>query len=570
MFLSVSEDGIVKVWTLDNAYLRHGGKLYDENGVNVAIPSPRTRQGGWMNFFSNNGSSDDSQTLRLEGDKIHTACFNNIEHSYKVLTGSEKGMVTVWDLKTSKKNHFEVRLNKCITCCLFSENDKLVMFACDKFIFVYDLETCEYLSQLTNDVPMISLLNIPDCDNKIIAVSERTLTVWSWEESTREGGGVKLESPQKEILFEENSKDTNYICATITWDGKYLVVCSSDRYINMWNIETLEKVKEIYQRSCGMVMCLDTYLNDESQSNIMYILLTGSNDRSIRQWYIGPLETKNNVDEKLSLNFATSWNNGATPLTATISSENKIKIYNGPALITETSYNIDSPKCLTFPPNGQEIAIGYSNGLVKVFDYKSKTFRSVMNLEDEINYLEYFQNSNSILLVASSVKGCLMINHTRQSWRLKTKNNPKQKSITIKCFLLNSSEQLISVENDGCMKLWDLNGIHSVLQPNHYEDVTMVTMSTRQDKIAFTLTNGIFKLFELKNDNGKISCKFLQEKLLDKEKPLRSCCFTHDGKILAIGKNSGDIIVSITFHLYKSNIAIVFFFSYGIRKLIKR
>lgn len=454
-FLSVSEDGCCKIWSLENAYITHSGKTFDQNGFEMAIPSPRTRQESWVNLFGQNGIMDDSQTLRLSDDMITTACFSHTNDKL-VVTGTQKGVVVVWDLDNDEQI-FSVRhhtTEQKISCCTFSYNDKLVIFSSENLIFVYDLYQEEYLSQFNNDVRTHSLLTIPNWDDNIIAVSDKSLCIWQWEESPREGGGVVLEKPQRIIL--DTREDATYVCAAVTWDGNYLVAGSSDRSINMWNIQMREKVKEICQRSGGLVMCLDTFLNEESNSNVMYILLSGSDDRSVKQWHISPLE--NHKNSKLSMNFTTHWLNGQTPLTAAINSDNKIQVYSSHALVAETD-PLDKPKCITFSPCGNEIAVGLANGLVKVFNYRNKTYKSVMNLESELVYLEYHQHSTTILLVAGGFNGCLMINTNGKSVRLKNRNTTKQKSVTVKCFLLHTTGHLLSVEDDGCIKSWKLQGM---------------------------------------------------------------------------------------------------------------
>lgn len=554
--LSISEDGFVKIWFLDHILLLNG-EFHAKNG-DLPDPSPRVRQKNWKPLFGDNSLFDDNRTLSIDNDKLISASFSNQnDDEYMVVTGSAKGVVTVWKMN---KEIVVQRCQKPVTCCTFSEDDKLVLFGCGNVVFVYDWMNEGYLSQFVNDEMLKELLSIPDCNDMIVAVGNHTLTLWSWEEEMLEGGRIKLDKPKSYLL--EKRDNVQIICATVTCDGQYLVAGTSDCNINVWSIYLKEKVKEITQHASGVVMCVDTCYNEKCFSNDMYILLSGSNDRTVRQWYV-PLEKYNESNELLPINFATYWLKDNAPLTAAISSENKIKLYKGIKRLAWETVPLINPTHLAFPPETKsfdneyfdiDLAIGLGSGLVYLFNLDTKTLRTVMNLEAAITYLEYVQHGTKTFLIAAASNGCLMTYCSGRSIRLKNRSG-NQKTTTVKAFYLHSSQRLVTVENDGCMKIWELDGINGVLHAVHYEaEVTMAVMSLRQDWIALTLTNGKFKLYSLTQEGGKVECHFSQERRLDEEKPLRSCCFSNDASLLAIGKDSGDIVVSITFFLFLKRI----------------
>lgn len=91
-----------------------------------------------------------------------------------------------------------------------------------------------------------------------------------------------------------------------------------------------------------------------------------------------------------------------------------------------------------------------------------------------------------------------------------------------------------------------------VVLPVHYDSkVTMVTITPKQDKIALTLTDGSFKVYSITQtevdqvNDSTVQCTFCHDKRIDNKNALRSCCFSNDGRLLALGKENGDIVVSI-------------------------
>lgn len=82
------------------------------------------------------------------------------------------------------------------------------------------------------------------------------------------------------------------------------------------------------------MVCLDTFLKDKNDSQI-HILLVACADKTIKQWHVHNIQ-----DAASSKNlpvFATFWKNSSgTPLVAIANTDNKILIFNGYTLITET------------------------------------------------------------------------------------------------------------------------------------------------------------------------------------------------------------------------------------------
>lgn len=512
----------------------------------MRTPPPSINQKSWMNFFGEPGRIDRSQTFSIPDDLITTASFSN-DNEYLV-AGSQNGVIMAWNLR-SHEQVFHVSRNGCpITCCIFSLKNSLVLCSCENIILLYDFQRGEYLSQFMNDVRTTSLLVVPYAESKIVAISDKSVSVWQWKQRHIDTDSVRIYEPQRYVLSVR--EDAHYLCGAVTWDGVYLVAGASDHSITMWNLETRERVKEMLEHN-GLVVSLDTFLNDESNSNVMYILLSGSDNKTVKQWHIHEVETTNKTC-KLRAKFSACWKHGPIPLIAAINSEKRVQVFSGHALISESDA-LDQPECLAFSPCGTRVAIGLSTGLVRIFDFRSKQYRSVMDLEGPVNYIEYLVDSNTKddhTLIAASDNTCLMA--YKHSATLRFKNPESQHIIskgkaskTIKCFLLSEAARVLSVEQNGSIKVWYLNGIEDVLvvrEPN--STVTMATMSVKKDLIAMTFSDKNFRIYKLHvaPQGRSVSCEFSQGKLLD-DVP-RCCCFSRDGRLLAVGQDSGNIVVS--------------------------
>lgn len=285
----------------------------------------------------------------------------------------------------------------------------------------------------------------------------------------------------------------------------------------------------------------------------MYILLSGSDNKTVKQWHIEEFDSQRNEPRRLLPEFSTSWLNGNIPLIAAINSNSQVQIFSGHTLIVESEV-FSQPEILTFMPSGNHVVVGLKDGRIIIFDYKNKICNYIMNLGGSINYIEYLNDSEAksgYILVASANNTCLMLHKNNESFMLKAaeaeENIAKGKFFkTIKCFSLFEIKRIISIEENGNIKLWSYYGIQDILVVNDSQSpVTMASISQKKDMIALTFLNKSFRIYKLIFTIVEISCTYDQGKFLDSIP--RSCCFSIDGHLLAIGQDSGRIVVCISF-----------------------
>lgn len=101
-------------------------------------------------------------------------------------------------------------------------------------------------------------------DSLMIATEKQAICVkWWWD-----GDNVHTFSKQRKV-FIENSPIT-YVCATITYDGEYMIMADSTGFINVWQTSVGYPIIAIYK---SRVTSLDTYCLEEEGCHIVRIIL---------------------------------------------------------------------------------------------------------------------------------------------------------------------------------------------------------------------------------------------------------------------------------------------------------
>ncbi|KAF5270299.1 hypothetical protein FQA39_LY08410 [Lamprigera yunnana] len=559
-FLSVSEDGTAKIWNLEDVVLRNSnGEVFDENGFHKNIPSPRIKQSNWKNFYEHSGKGkiDRSKTCKLEeeynADRIVSAASAH-ENNDSIVTGCLSGTVIIWNIEKEPKPVCSIPgRGHRVNCVTFSVDDNLVIFSCDSTIFVYNAENGEFLSYLLNEVNINSLLIVPEKETTIVAINENSITSWSWNQF-----GLKITNPN---MIEIGSKGkTKFLCGAVTDDGMYLVTGSTDYFIRIWHLGTGKIVQEILNNK-GLVVCLDTFYDDSKSA--VHILLSGSDDKTVKQWHIQPSSPTKDIAKLLPI-FDCYWN-GRIPRIAVANSVNKVQIMNSYNLIIE-SERLQSPiKAVRFSLCGNKVAIGLENGDIIEYDYKDRHYETLMNLHDSVVLLKYFNTATNstylspseFILVAAAHNGWVTIYKNKRALclvqpppLLNVNSILKQMPVIpiVQCFYLKSICKLLFVSENRTIKLWDEDTMSCTIlygEKLHLEgvvnDVTMAAFSPDEVYLAITLASGTFEIYSLTVNNSNINLTLMQEKTFNS--PLRSCRFSYNGKILALGQDNGTIVI---------------------------
>lgn len=138
------------------------------------------------------------------------------------------------------------------------------VYSCDTNYTKYEYRAC-YNLQLKNDNKVIFFHHIPRKDGSLMIVTEKqAICVRVWYRDT-----VHKFCKQRKVFIKSNSPIT-YVCATITYDGEYMIVADSAGFINVWQTSVGEPIIAIYK--CR-VTSLDTYCLEEEGCHIVRTIL---------------------------------------------------------------------------------------------------------------------------------------------------------------------------------------------------------------------------------------------------------------------------------------------------------
>lgn len=129
---------------------------------------------------------------------------------------------------------------------------------------------CSYNLQL-QEKQVIYFHNVPEQDNSLMIVTTKRALYVKWVDKDHSVCNFK----KQERAWVENDIVT-YVCAAITYDGKYLVVADSGGFVNVWHTDVGYQPIATYR---NRVTSLDTYWLQDEYYHLVCILLNKLIDR---------------------------------------------------------------------------------------------------------------------------------------------------------------------------------------------------------------------------------------------------------------------------------------------------
>lgn len=554
-FLSVSEDGTVKLWLLPNSHSRNSfGSLYEEQ----SIPSPFLKQHDYHNFFPEEEDLSCRITFRSthSNDKLISAAFcNRYDHIKLVVTGSEAGEVVVWNVDTEQVVRKIPQRGYPAKCVAFSADDTIVIFSCNKNILLYGLQTGEYLSQFCNGSNLVSMIFVVpnESKNELVSISGPVLSLWKWK---RDENVRVVEVLEHKELNEYDYDGKSFTCGAVTKDGRYLVTGSTDLFLRTYDL-TLNNAQNIIVEKYNEkgVVCLDTFFKDCDESQV-HILLVGSENKTVKQWYVHS-DVKESSVKTLPI-FDAFWaTNYSIPRIAAANTDRQIQILNGYKILMETEQMNDRIACVCFSICGEKIHFALENGNVYEYDYKTRKQTHIMSLNGHANFLKSLENldsekqrpDSSTLLIAGSKNGNLMLYKNKQPINLKRNGihsniKPLPLIPIVQCYMLKrKSQKILSVAQNRVVSLWDLDGTNKVLIGDKTNaNVAQSCLSTDERRLVVAMSEGCFEIYDLVETDAGIELELVQTKKVDGK--LSACSVSYDGNVVAVGREDGRILVS--------------------------
>ncbi|XP_026496270.2 uncharacterized protein LOC113400814 [Vanessa tameamea] len=279
------------------------------------------------------------------------------------------------------------------------------------------------------------------------------------------------------------------------------------------------------------------------------------------------------------------------PLLAVVDDKNNIQIMRGRKLITEIPSNSDDHITkIKISPCNQYIIYGFNSGIVRKFTLRSKENKDIMDVNSAVQYMNFV--SHNLMMVAGKNR-CLMAYRLTEDgdWKpkmlqrgntnlgsqeilndingFKKKSNPSDKisssesdtsissrdrlfrncdlkgrlckgSSLVDCYWVQDVG-LITIESNATIKLWDKDlNLASVLNGRQSDVCVYCSAFQKNVLVLCDDYNLSFQIFELRRGE-QIQLETVQEYKLNNR--IYSCTLTEDGNMLAMGLDSGDVVI---------------------------
>ncbi|KAL2742849.1 apoptotic protease-activating factor 1 isoform X1 [Vespula maculifrons] len=519
--------GVVEIFTLyNNDYFNKRDKR---------IQSPKQKQIFWENIYANIDGHSSIRIFSIEDEIILDVTFGHDDE--RIAACTDKGTIRVWDkngnILTSVKHN-----NK--DCCL-----RYITFTTESFLLHTMDSSCgslvtyrkdnngytystQYNPQLLKQ-KVIFFHNVPEHDNSLIIVTEKKAIHVKWFCPMTDY--IRNYEKQKKA---ENDK-TIYVCASITYDGLYLVLADSEGLVNVWKLDGGFHPITAYK---SRVTSLDTYwLKEEG-----YHYICGNENNLLHKWKFPIEETSNQVRTLLFDALVQSF--GEMDIIAKTTHINSIVILLGNEVIAETDSIDGDIISLKLSPNGKKLVYITDKGMVTLFDVDSKTTTNILKLYESAKFIKFITIENDEVII------CTETSDTLRVW----KNNKIAYLIENAGYIISihevHNEYVITVTQNGVIILYNISGtkwtiISKATIDNKNVNIYFSCFSYGKQFLALLSESQHLFLYNLQEDDTvtppciKIE---LYHKELFREKPTY-CDISHNQKYLAIGFKTGNITI---------------------------
>ncbi|XP_029154798.1 uncharacterized protein LOC114927905 isoform X2 [Nylanderia fulva] len=387
-FLSLSSAGIIKLFDL---WLGDALEINDHSDMHME--SPRQRQPSWSIMFRHNNLDDSAVEFSIRNEIILDMAFG---YNDQYIAACSNKTIQMWNRKGELVCTIEKdSMLDSITKIAFTDEALLLhvidesrmtfsVYSCNANYTEYRYRAC-YNLQLKNDKKVIFFHHIPRKDNSLIIVTEKqAICVRVWY-----GDTVHKYCKQRKMFIKNNSPVT-YVCATITYDGEYMIVADSAGFINVWQTSVGEPIIAIYK--CR-VTSLDTYCLEEEGCHI----ICGNGNKLFYKWKFRTQSNKM-LRECLFDAAVKPYETEDTYILVKGTHLKKIIVLHGNEAIAEPE-SIEKILRLQLSPDEKEIVYLTEKNNLMLYDITTSTSNLILKLEVPNIFLKIINIYNCNIIV---------------------------------------------------------------------------------------------------------------------------------------------------------------------------
>ncbi|OMJ80771.1 hypothetical protein SteCoe_18878 [Stentor coeruleus] len=486
-----------------------------------------------------------------------------------IISGSHDKTITLWNLSNKKAEHvFKGHTNEVLSLDITYDEKYMVSGSCDKTIRLWNLQQKRCLAEFIGHTSIIYAVCIRN-DGKFAYSMSKDKSIRVWDLNKMQAHNI-VTGHCGEIF-----------AGKIVGGDKFLITCGADKMI-MWDLENLRQICTFAGHTDNVTTCIIT--NDKKYA------LTGSKDKTIRIWdlkdgveiavfewhYKKVRGISISSDDRIVISYSkyeiVIW---SLPLRrkmfiiTRLYPQCKLISQDGKHLFT-ASENLDVliwdlqekrqinvitnlpaiPILMNLKENNEEIAFACLNGIVQVWDLKSKSLKwKTLDKSSNITsmcfhptkalfLISHSNNSLSVLKIPKTLPSTTPQYLSQSSSFISRKIIPcLEHEIRHKVFNIKKETSLITKDmkfitsrpTNNSINIINLNtGIPEIQIPEHLGRITCLSISKDQKLLVSGSVDNTIKIWDLVN-NYSIST------LLQHSAAIYCVVISQDSKIIVSG-----------------------------------
>ncbi|XP_076176382.1 uncharacterized protein LOC143151283 isoform X2 [Ptiloglossa arizonensis] len=534
-FLSLDDHGIVKLFRLSD------DENYDQN--HIALLSPRQKQSFWSGIFASTLPHDDSSIVfSVDGEIILDMTFTH-DNNY-VAACTNRGTIKIWNRygRIVSQHSHNPQSNSCLKSVTFSMESNLLHLMDETHGGLITYCRCgteyKYLSQYNSGLQkkkIIFFRDIPEQNNSLFIVTEDKAVYITWFRSNND----HMHSYNKEVRASIENRKIVYVCATITYDGQYLVLADSSGFINVWNVNTGTQPIATYKCRTSS---LDTYWLKEEGFHI----ICGCENQLLHKWKFPVEGFSKSIRKPLFDASVQQFGKPDTVITETPS--NTIVTLVGDEIIAESKPIDGKINNLILSSDRKKILFvtnkaNSNERTVALFDIEKKETMPILNILQNIELIQILNIQNSNIVV------CRGIDDNLRVWQNKELTYLIESAGYIISIHEVNEKHVLTVTRNGIITLWNING-------TNWLRIDRITISSNilttfsclsYWKTILAVLTEISDVILYKLQEATITssvCNKITEYFRKKYEQKLTCCeISPKDQYLAIGFVSGDVSI---------------------------
>ncbi|XP_018369153.1 PREDICTED: apoptotic protease-activating factor 1-like isoform X2 [Trachymyrmex cornetzi] len=482
-FLSLSSAGIIKLFSLSE----ESDEFY-QNYMNIG--SPRQKQNFWSDPYSNLKGQDDSLAeFKVKNEIILDMAFGREENYIAACTN--KATIQIWDRNGNTMFTLTDPKYQYIMKMAFTTDASLLHIMDESkgafFVFTnsgndyttYQYVTCYNLQLKSASKEVIFFHHVPMHDDSLIVVTKKEAMYVKWCRRI-ENCVYNFNRKLKGYIDEK----VTYVCATITYDGEYLILADSAGFINVWNTDSGFQPVAIYK---SRVISLDSFWFKDCH------VICGSGNGALYRWKL-PIQESSDLPRKCLFDAIVSCDEMDIVVKETPSKI--ITMSCGEEMIKESELIKGEISNLQLSANGNKALYVIDNKIIELLDIRTGIITEVLEVDKPIQFVKIVNLFNRDVILCRWEDDNLKIWQPPVVFGIKTRGEESIHNI----HLINDN-CVITVLKNGEIKIWYTS--------IPWQLISQVDLSNPPSNIIFSCLSYNQKYLAILNESHRLTLLYI-------------------------------------------------------------